>query len=87
MDERRPDYVFSDFKTRGFGIAQSQIKKPERMERLILVMAIAMYWAVSTGTADEKMTALSGEKRGSENHKDLSALSSNKVYASFVDAS
>lgn len=59
--------MFSDFKTRGFGIAQSQIKKPDRLERLILVMAIAMYWAVSTGAADEQMVAQSGEKRGFEN--------------------
>ena len=59
--------MFSDFKTRGFGIAQSQIKKPDRLERLILVMAIAMYWAVSAGAADEQMVAQSGEKRGFEN--------------------
>jgi hypothetical protein len=37
--------MFSDFKTRGFGITQSQIKKPDRLARLILVLAIAMYWA------------------------------------------
>lgn len=59
--------MFSDFKTRGFGIAQSQIKKPDRLERLILVMAIAMYWAVSAGAADEQIVAQSGEKRGFEN--------------------
>jgi len=56
--------MFSDFKTRGFGIAQSQIKRPDRLERLILVMAIAMYWAVSTGAADEQIAAQNGEKRG-----------------------
>ena len=41
--------MFSDFKSRGFGLMQSQIKKPERLERLILVMSIALYWAVSSG--------------------------------------
>ena len=56
--------MFSDFKTRGFGIAQSQIKKPDRLERLILIMAIAMYWAVSTGAADEQIVAKNGKKRG-----------------------
>ena len=34
--------MFSDFKSRGFGLMQSHIEKPERVERLILVMAIAM---------------------------------------------
>lgn len=79
--------MFSDFKTRGFGIAQSQIKKPDRMERLILVMAIAMYWAVSTGTADEQITAQSGEKRGFKNPEDHYARSSNQACGSCADAS
>ena len=56
--------MFSDFKTRGFGITQSQIKKPDRLARLILVLAIAMYWAVSTGASEEHYVALRGEKKG-----------------------
>jgi hypothetical protein len=56
--------MFSDFKSRWFGLMQSQIQKPERLERLILIMAIAMYWAVSSGAYDEHITAQSGEKRG-----------------------
>ena len=56
--------MFSDFKTRGFGITQSQIKKPDRLARLILVLAIAMYWAVSTGANEEHHVAERGEKRG-----------------------
>tara|TARA_B100001173_G_scaffold304990_1_gene309790 strand:- start:19 stop:1113 length:1095 start_codon:yes stop_codon:yes gene_type:complete len=58
--------MFSDFKTRGFGITQSQIKKPDRLARLILVLAIAMYWAVSTGATEEQNVAERGEKRGFE---------------------
>lgn len=79
--------MFSDFKTRGFGIAQSQIKKPDRLERLILAMAIAMYWAVSTGAAEEQITAQSGEKRGFKKPKDHSARFSNKDFGSCEDAS
>ncbi len=79
--------MFSDFKTRGFGIAQSQIKKPDRLERLILVMAIAMYWAVSTGAADEQIVAESGEKRGFAKPEDHSAPSSNRACGSCADAS
>lgn len=41
--------MFSDFKPRGFGLADSQIRIAARLDRLILVMALALYWAVSTG--------------------------------------
>jgi DDE family transposase len=41
--------MFSDFKTRGFGLEDSQMRYPARLERLILVMAIAMIWAVLSG--------------------------------------
>lgn len=43
--------LFSDFKSRGFGITQTQLKCPKRIERLILILSIATYWAVSTGLA------------------------------------
>jgi hypothetical protein len=56
--------MFSDFKSRGFGLMQSQIKKPERLERLILIMSIALYWAVSCGAFAQHQTANSGLKRG-----------------------
>ena len=41
--------MFSDFKSRGFGITQTQMRHADRIERLILVLAIALYWAASTG--------------------------------------
>ncbi len=41
--------MFSDFKTRGFDLEESQLRYPDRVARLILVMAITLYWAVSTG--------------------------------------
>ena len=41
--------MFSDFKSRGFGLEDSQIRHPERLARLLLVMALALHWAVSTG--------------------------------------
>jgi hypothetical protein len=79
--------MFSDFKIRGFGIAQSQIKKPDRLEGLILIMAIAMYWAVSTGAADEQIVAKSGKKVGGATPNGHSVPSSNKACASCVGAS
>jgi hypothetical protein len=70
--------MFSDFKSRGFGLAQSQIQKPERLGRLILIMTIAMYWAVSCGTAEQRKIAESGVKRGFKNNSDHCAPCSNK---------
>ena len=58
--------MFSDFKTRGFGITRSRIKKPDRLERLIPVLAIAMYRAVSTGAKEEHLVAQRGEKKGGQ---------------------
>ena len=56
--------MFSDFKSRGFGLMQSHIQKPDRLDRLILIMSIALYWAVSCGAFDEHQTAESGLKGG-----------------------
>lgn len=41
--------MFSDFKSRGFGISQTHLKHADRLERLILILTIAFFWAVSTG--------------------------------------
>lgn len=71
--------MFSDFKTRGFGITQSQIKRPDRLERLVLVLALAMYWAVSTGATEEHHIAQSGKKRGFVKPSDHYARSSKRA--------
>jgi hypothetical protein len=41
--------MFSDFKSRGFSITTTHLRHADRIERLILVLTIALYWAVSTG--------------------------------------
>lgn len=41
--------LFSDLKTRGFDVAQTQLQTPERISLLILVLSIAAYWATSMG--------------------------------------
>jgi hypothetical protein len=41
--------LFSDFKSRGFSITKTQLQHEDRIERLILVLTIALYWAASTG--------------------------------------
>jgi hypothetical protein len=55
--------MFSDFKTRGFGLEDSQIRRPERLSRLLLVMALALFWAVSTGMWDGVHHATPDEKK------------------------
>lgn len=45
--------MFSDFKTRGFSITKTHLRHTDRIERLILIVTIALYWAVSTGMEDE----------------------------------
>ena len=56
--------MFSDFKSRGFGLMQSHIQKPDRLERLILIMSIALYWAISCGMLAEHQAVSDGSKRG-----------------------
>lgn len=58
--------LFSDLKTRGFGVAQTQIKNPDRIERLLLVLAIACFWAVSTGIAPERRRQQPSKKKPPE---------------------
>ena len=55
--------MFSDFKSRGFGLEDSQLQRTDRMDRLILVMALSLYWAVSTGMWASENTALPAEKK------------------------
>ena len=55
--------MFSDFKSRGFGLEDSHLRCPERMNRLILVMALALFWAVSTGMWDKVHHATPDEKK------------------------
>lgn len=55
--------MFSDFKTRGFGIKDSHIQRTDRLGRLILVMALALFWAVSVGMWDVVNKATPVEKK------------------------
>jgi hypothetical protein len=44
--------MFSDFKSRGFELENSQLRQADRLERLVLVMALAMHWCVRIGRAE-----------------------------------
>src|SRR5512134_1527928 len=44
--------LFSDFKSRGLQLEDTQLRAPERLDRLILIMTLAMYWCVRVGRHD-----------------------------------
>ena len=58
--------MFSDFKTRGFNLADSQITRTDRLDRLVLVLSLALHWAVSTGMWDAVENRTPAEKRPRE---------------------
>lgn len=55
--------MFSDFKSRGFGLEETHLEDPERLDRLILIMALAMYWCVSAGKQDARENPTPIEKK------------------------
>lgn len=58
--------MFSDLKTRGFNVEESHLEDPDRLSRLLLVMALALYWAVSTGMHEAAFNKTANEKRAPE---------------------
>ena len=55
--------MFSDYKTRGFQLEDSQIERTDRLDRLVLVLSLALYWAVSTGMWDAKENKTPAQKK------------------------
>ena len=55
--------MFSDYKTRGFNLEESQIERTGRLDRLVLVLSLALYWAVSTGMWDAMENKTPAEKK------------------------
>lgn len=63
--------MFSDFKSRGFGLEQSQLQTPDRLSRLLLVMSLALYFAVSTGQWDAAANPSADEKKPSAVNREI----------------
>ena len=55
--------MFSDYKTRGFNLEDSQIERTDRLDRLVMVLSLALYWAVSTGMWDAMQNKTPAEKK------------------------
>jgi hypothetical protein len=54
--------MFSDLKSRGFSLEETQLRYADRVERLVLVMALALYFAVSCGLWDRRQKPMPFEK-------------------------
>ena len=46
--------MFSDFKSRGFQWEDSQLRAADRLDRLLLIMTLAMYWCVRVGQEEAR---------------------------------
>ena len=46
--------LFSDFKSRGFQLEDTQLRAPDRLDRLVCIMALAMYWCVRVGQEEAR---------------------------------
>src|SRR5512143_370026 len=55
--------LFSDFKSRGFQLEDTQRRAPERLDRLILIMTLAMYGCVRIGRHDALYNPTPFEKK------------------------
>jgi hypothetical protein len=55
--------TFSDYKSRGFQLEDTQLQAPDRLDRLILIMTLAMYWCVHVGRHDAQHQPTALEKK------------------------
>jgi hypothetical protein len=55
--------TFADFKGRGFELEDSHLEQADRLERLILIMALAMHWCVQIGQEDSLQRPTPLEKK------------------------
>jgi hypothetical protein len=60
--DERQSLPISDCKTRGFNLEDSQIERTDRLDRLVLVLSLALYWAVSAGMWDAMKNMTPAEK-------------------------
>lgn len=55
--------MFSDFKTRGFRLEDTHLEAPDRLSRLMLIMALAMHWCLRVGRDDALNNPTPTEKK------------------------
>jgi len=72
--------MFSDFKGRGFDLEDSQLENAARLERLLLVMSLAMHWCVRVGL-DEALNRPTPSKKNTSAKRPSSIGASGKSTA------
>lgn len=55
--------MFSDYKSRGFGLEDTQLRHADRVSRLVLIMSLALYWCTNTGRQDVRKNPTPLEKK------------------------
>lgn len=45
--------LFSDFKSRGFGLANTPLEQASRLNRMLLILSLALHWGVTIGRQNE----------------------------------
>ncbi|MGZ4956960.1 MAG: hypothetical protein ACXV8Q_17810, partial [Methylobacter sp.] len=75
--------MFSDFKSRGFELENSQLRQADRQERLVLIMALAMHWCVRIGRSEAANRPTPLEKKTREQAESESGYFK-KLYRSLV---
>lgn len=73
--------MFSDFKGRGFELEDSQLEHAGRLERLILVMSLAMHWCVRAGQEDALHRPTPLEKKRKPRATQATGASRNSIAA------
>jgi len=58
--------MFSDFKSRGFQLEDTQLRAADRLDRLLAIMALAMYWCVRVGQEEARDHPTPLEKKTQE---------------------
>jgi hypothetical protein len=64
--------MFSDFKSRGFQLEDTQLQAADRLDRLLLIMALAMHWCVRIGQEDARDHPTPLEKK--RKHKPIPSI-------------
>lgn len=75
--------TFSDFKSRGFQLEDTQLQAPDRLDRLILIMTLAMYGCVRVGRHDALYNPTPLEKKA-QAQTDPNHWSVKKVWRSLL---
>lgn len=55
--------LFSDLKSRGFELAESHLQQAQRLDKMLLIMALALHWCVRIGWQDQRECPTPLEKK------------------------